>query len=168
MQFPSHLLDQARHLATYEKSRPRQASLRRAISTAYYALFHLLIHEATLNWKRISQRTVFARLFEHGKMKVAAEKQRGACDRYLNDSARRSTKHEAACMGHLRAVAHAFVEAQQDRHRADYDNAKMWSQTEALARIDAVRDAFKSWRAIRNEDIAQDFLLSLLGPRGVA
>src|SRR2546422_11077721 len=29
------------------RGRPRQASLRRTISTAYYALFHLLVHEAT-------------------------------------------------------------------------------------------------------------------------
>ncbi len=27
--------------------RPKQANLRRAVSTAYYALFHLLVHDAT-------------------------------------------------------------------------------------------------------------------------
>jgi hypothetical protein len=37
------LLRQADHLATYEGSNPSQASLRRAVSTAYYALFHLLV-----------------------------------------------------------------------------------------------------------------------------
>jgi hypothetical protein len=54
-----------------EKTKPRQASLRRAISTAYYALFNLLIREAASNWKNDAQRMRLARSFEHGKMKVA-------------------------------------------------------------------------------------------------
>src|SRR5712692_5365690 len=48
MPYADDLLEQARHLANREKKRPRQASLRRAVSTAYYALFHLLISEALL------------------------------------------------------------------------------------------------------------------------
>ena len=44
------LLRQADHLAAYERLNPSQASLRRAVSTAYYALFHLLIGEAALRW----------------------------------------------------------------------------------------------------------------------
>jgi hypothetical protein len=71
MPYPAHLLEQAKHLANREKKRPRQASLRRAVSTAYYALFQLLIHEATLNWRRVDQRALLARFFEHGKMKAA-------------------------------------------------------------------------------------------------
>ena len=39
------LLAQARHLATRERRRPKQASLRRAVSAAYYALFHYLIDD---------------------------------------------------------------------------------------------------------------------------
>jgi hypothetical protein len=41
------LLEQAHHLAFREPGKPRQASLRRAVSTAYYSLFHFLLHEAT-------------------------------------------------------------------------------------------------------------------------
>jgi len=40
------LLQQARFLANREPVHPRQASLRRAVSAAYYALFHALIAEA--------------------------------------------------------------------------------------------------------------------------
>lgn len=43
---PGQLLDVARDLANLDARRPRQASLRRAVSTAYYALFHLLIQSA--------------------------------------------------------------------------------------------------------------------------
>ena len=56
MALASDLLEQAYHLACREPKRPRQASLRRAVSTSCYALFHLLISEATLNWRQSSQR----------------------------------------------------------------------------------------------------------------
>jgi uncharacterized protein (UPF0332 family) len=50
MAFADDLLKQAYHLANRESGEPKQASLRRAVSTAYYALFHLLIDEAVGNW----------------------------------------------------------------------------------------------------------------------
>lgn len=46
MALPTDLLAQARLLATREPKRPKQASLRRAISNAYYALFHLLVDQS--------------------------------------------------------------------------------------------------------------------------
>jgi hypothetical protein len=50
---------------------PKQSSLRRAVSPAYYALFHLLIADFVLNWKRPDQRERLGRMFEHNKMKQA-------------------------------------------------------------------------------------------------
>jgi len=73
---PEGLLEQAQHLARREPKRPRQASLRRAISTAYYALFHLLISEAILSWKRVEDRDDLARMFEHTNMKTACANKR--------------------------------------------------------------------------------------------
>jgi len=52
MALADDLLEQAHHLAKREPKRPRQASLRRAVSTAYYSLVHLLISSVTLQWKR--------------------------------------------------------------------------------------------------------------------
>lgn len=69
MPFAEDLLDVARSLADMDEEGPRQASLRRAVSTAYYALFHLLISEATSNWNRAEPRAALGRIFEHGKMK---------------------------------------------------------------------------------------------------
>ena len=48
---------------------PKQVDLRRAVSAAYYALFHLLTTEAAQNWKHQSQRYRFARMFDHGRMR---------------------------------------------------------------------------------------------------
>ena len=40
------LLEQARILAKLDVKKPKQANLRRAVSSAYYAVFHFLVHEA--------------------------------------------------------------------------------------------------------------------------
>src|SRR5713226_7722210 len=158
MPYPDHLLEQAKHLANREKKRPRQASLRRAASTAYYSLFHLLIHEATLNWKRVEQRALLARFFEHGKMKAASDKQRGECNRYIGSNPPPAPGHELDCMRHLQRVADTFFQAQQQRHTADYDSATTWTRTEVLTLIDLVDAALKSWHEIREEPVAQVYL----------
>src|SRR5580700_2215245 len=106
MPYPEHLLEQAKHLANREKKRPRQASLRRAVSTGYYALFHLLIHEATLNWKRVDQRALLARFFDHGKMKTASEKQKGELNAYFKTNP--APCAELDCAKRLHRVADTF------------------------------------------------------------
>jgi uncharacterized protein (UPF0332 family) len=167
MAYPAHLLEQAKHLANREKKRPRQASLRRAVSTAYYALFHLLIYEATLNWKQVEQRPLLARFFEHGKMKNACEKQKGACRDYFSSQPPPPAGPNHDCMTHLQKVSHSFFQAQQQRHSADYDNSKEWTRIEVLTMIQLVEEAFDSWRQIRDHSFAQEFLISLLGnPKG--
>ena len=52
MALAEDLLKQAFLLVHREPKNPRQASLRRSVSTAYYALFHLLIQETSANWSR--------------------------------------------------------------------------------------------------------------------
>lgn len=47
MTLAKDFLSQARMLAHREPRRPKQASLRRAASAAYYALFHLLVDAAS-------------------------------------------------------------------------------------------------------------------------
>jgi len=168
MPYAADLLEQARHLAKRGKKRPRQASLRRAVSTAYYALFHLLISEATLNWKRVDQRPLLARFFEHGKMKTASDKQRGETNRFINSTPPPAPGPILDCARQLHRVANLFFQAQQQRQIADYDNATPWTRTEALALISQVDLAFESWRAIRDEPVAQAYLISLLSnPKGV-
>lgn len=131
-----------KHLANREKKKPRQASLRRAISTDYYALFHLLIHGATLNWKRVEQRTFLARFFEHGKMKNACEKQKGFCGKYINSAPPPPPGPYLDFMNNLYKVTNTFFQAQQQRHSADYDNSKIWTRTEVLTQIQLVDEAF--------------------------
>jgi uncharacterized protein (UPF0332 family) len=152
MRFPQHLLDQASCLANLEKRRPRQASLRRAVSTAYYALFHLLTSAAVANWKKPRQRHALARVFEHANMHEACKK--------TNDKAFPNPNHPN--VRHLKRIANTFMQLQQHRHTADYDNSKCWTRTEVLTHIELARDAFETWEIISKDPFAEDFLLLLL------
>jgi hypothetical protein len=71
MPYPQDLLDSA--VALYRVDPETQATLRRAVSTAYYALFHFLIEEACRNWTRPEQRPALARMFTHGIMAGASD-----------------------------------------------------------------------------------------------
>jgi hypothetical protein len=65
----------------------------------------------------------------------------------------------------LKNVASTFVLLQQKRHTADYDIAVHWSRPNAIGALDLATDAFRDWRAVRTQDAAQDFLLSLFLPK---
>jgi uncharacterized protein (UPF0332 family) len=160
MPYADHLLEQAHHLAKRERKRPRQASPRRTVSAAYYALFHLLISEAARNWKRVDQRALLARFFEHGKMRTASDRQRGECQRFISAIPPPVPGPEFECMRHLHRVANAFIQAQQQRHTADYDNATQRTRADALTLISKVALVFESWRVVRDEPAAQAYLIS--------
>lgn len=155
MAYPDDLLDQAFGLIHKDPNRPKQASLRRAISTAYYALFHLLINEAAANWRQPSSRSVLVRGFEHGVMKAASQ-------RVGNVRLFPFSGEDPRVVKSLRLVAESFARLQEKRHIADYDTATPWSRVEALKLVQAAGAAFAEWRTIRNERIARDFLTTLL------
>src|SRR5580704_16915580 len=73
MPFPEDLLVLARELAADPPTNPTQARLRRAVSTAYYALFHLLIGRAVSKWPIERHRNILARTLNHGQMKRTCE-----------------------------------------------------------------------------------------------
>ncbi len=153
MAFADDLLEQARHLANRERKKPREASLRREVSTAYYALFHLLVSEAALNWRRADQRDALARVFEHGKMKSACQRKVNDLNAYFKTNPPAGS--ELTIAEHLHTVSETFVQAQQKRHAADYDNSRVWTRTAVMAQIEGVAKAFESWHAIRNTQAAQ-------------
>jgi hypothetical protein len=161
MPFADELLGLARDLAGRQSETLREVSLRRAVSTAYYALFHLLISEATLNWGRAELRPALGRLFEHGKMASASERMAGEINAYFKKKPPEGP--ELTIAKKLYIVVNTFVEAQQSRNAADYDTSRVWTQVDALDLIALVEAAFESWNAIREEPVAQAYLVSLLG-----
>jgi uncharacterized protein (UPF0332 family) len=136
---------------------PKQVDLRRAVSAAYYRLFHLLTTRAAQNWKHQSQRDRFARMFDHGRMKTCSSK---VSSRPLPiDTA------QIAVATDLRLVADSFVKLQHARHTADYDNSKVWSRTQVWEMLALAEDAVTAWSNIREKEMAQDYLLDLMGTR---
>ena len=161
MRLPEGLLEQAQHLVMREPKRPKQASLRRAISTAYYALFHLLISEAVLNWRRAEDRVELARMFEHTHMRSICANKRDELNKEFKEKASRPNQEEAD-KRNLHRVVNTFVQMHEQRELADYDYSSNWTRTDVLPKVEGVAAAFKAWKAIRNQDIAQAFLFTLL------
>jgi uncharacterized protein (UPF0332 family) len=136
---------------------PKQVDLRRAVSAAYYGLFHLLTTEAAQNWKHQSQRDRFARMFDHGRMKT--------CSSRVSSRPLPVDTAEIPIAKDLKLVADSFVKLQQARHTADYDNSKVWSRTQVREIIAQAEDAAAAWSSIRETEMAQDYLLDLMGTR---
>lgn len=154
------LLEQARFLADREPRRPRQASLRRSVSAAYYALFHLLVDEAVA---RLSPREPVAlkylvhRAFAHAEMKAA-------CKLFL----RRDMPAYLAAMvvppvsADLIVVAQAFIALQEARHIADYDVSATFTRVEVQERLGRTELAFQAWSRVRGTPNANVLLAAML------
>jgi hypothetical protein len=160
MAYADELLELAQEIANLHPQQPHQASLRRAVSTAYYALFHLLISEATASWVRPELRGALARVFDHGPMKQAADKKVSELKSYFDKKPPEGPDRATAY--HLYNVADVFGQAQYHRNEAHYNISRHCELTEALLHIDSIADAFKSWNIIREELDAQAYLVSML------
>ena len=158
-------LSQARRLAELNPRRPRQGDLRLAVSSAYYALFHFLIHEATRQVvgsraELEPLRAMLARSFAHTDMLNAA-KSYGSC--HLPDKVTRHLGNIAPDIpNELQELANTFVYAQEQRHLADYDLSERFDKQSVLALIDRTEQAVANWHQVRGSYSAQAFLLSLL------
>ena len=65
----------------------------------------------------------------------------------------------------LKILAENFVDLQQARHDADYDNARIWSRTQVYDEIAKAEASIAAWSAIREDEMAQDYLYDLLDSR---
>jgi hypothetical protein len=157
------LLEQAFALAQLEPKKPRQASLRRAVGTAYYSLFHLLVDDAIRflvggsGPHRAALRHQLARSFEHRQMRTAAVA--------FSSATTRSAWVKPASgpiSPTLRQVAMTFAELQADRHAADYDTALTLARPDVLATVAKVQQAFIDSRALRGKPERDAFMLALL------
>jgi hypothetical protein len=154
------LLEQALHLATRESRRPRQASLRRAVSAAYYAVFHLLVADGAAMMTKSSQpalRAQVRRAFAHAEMK-------NVCRQFASGGLSEQLKPliTIPLEPPLKAVANAFVELQEERNTADYDAGSQLSRVDVLDVVADAQTAFVDWAAVRNTPNAAAFLTALL------
>lgn len=161
---PQDLLDQAKRLIGSAPGAV-EADLRRGISAAYYALFHLLIQE-TMSSVVIdpSFRPKVARALQHGSM-------RNVCDKY-NPANQHAQGQYIAQAGHgfpqqiitpeLRQVAATFIALHSAREMADYDDSVTVQHTDAFALVQQAETAFQAWLTAQAHPSGITFLQELL------
>ena len=158
----AHLLEQAGHLAGRQAvGRPRPIDLRRAVSAAYYAVFHTLTEAGAARLHTdATTRHLLSRTFDHRTMKDAARQ-------FANKSGK-LWLFAVATFGsvpqELVRVAELFIKLQEARHQADYDRrtASNFSRAVCQLRVTDARNLIRAWEAVRGTPQAQFFLLALL------
>ncbi len=127
MAYPEDLLQLALEMANLHPDEANRASLRRGVSTGYYALFHLLVSEAVANCTDPQFQATLARVFDHGPMKQASGRKLSE----LNDFVDRRPPEgpERTIKYHLYTIAETFSQAKQDRNEADYNLLREWQPT---------------------------------------
>jgi hypothetical protein len=157
------LLEQAGHLAKRERQRPRQASLRRSVSSSYYAVFHLLTSEAS---RLVGQNLTPAaahriqRWFDHHEMKRV-------CGMFSTPAPPRSI---ALVLGvapsiEIQGIAQSFIQLQEARIEADYDLTSIWTRLGAQQHTKTAQDVFDAWARIQRTHEANVFAIALLSAK---
>lgn len=158
MSLASDLLDQATALACLDPQKPKQASLRRAISAAYYSLFHRLVDDAACRiCANPALQPYIARSFSHTALKDSANK--------LIAQAKPSQQAWPRALlsmpmdAELINVCTTFVDLQALRHSADYDTAASFKRAEVIAAVSRAQAAHQDWAVARTTNNATVFLL---------
>ena len=158
------LLAQAEHLRLLDRNRPTQANLRRAVSAAYYALFNLLVTSgANCAGSKLnaSGRAMIMRSFEHATMKTVCSNYAKATLTSMSSS-KLDSLLTFPIANDLKTVADAFVELQEQRHRADYDASAKFDRIEVSALVKSAQEAFLCWETIKSQKNTKVFMIDLL------
>lgn len=144
----------ARKLAHASPQKPRQADLKGAISTAYYALFHAMAKNAADMLVGVGPNrpdkawTQTYRALQHGDAKNACVHAR-----------------KLGFPTTIVACADAFVALQETRHSVDYDPGHRVFRDDALRAIKLAEDAIRDLRATPRKDRGAFAVLLLLKKR---
>ena len=133
------------------RGRPREANLRRAVSTAYYALFHCLASccadtIAGADRHHPAWRQTY-RALDHGTV-------RNRC---------RRTDYVTKFPAEIQHFAAAFDDMQRERHKADYDPSAQFSKMAVIQDINETMEAITEFgRASRRDRRAFAIYVMLL------
>lgn len=148
----AELLAAARLLLEAARDEQDSAPARRAVSTAYYAMFHCLARMCTdrlavnqgVPLRTPTRQTVY-RSLQHGRAKR----------RCMNP--RVIAPYPEA----IRAFARGFAELQKKRHRADYDPSATFRASQARESVDQAEELIRALQAAPEADL-RDFALRVL------
>jgi hypothetical protein len=159
---PEHLLEQAdRLIASGLPGQPRQVDIRRAISAAYYAVFHATLTAAAdlyvgTTKRAASQYTLVYRSVDHKDLRELCSKVRD-----VNSSARIMQYAPAGGFDlHIRTFADALLDLQESRHDADYNPSVRVRRSDARLAVSTARKALDRLRTAARS--SRDAFLALL------
>lgn len=159
MALPDDYLEDALAAVSLSKKRPKQSLLRRAVSTAYYALFHELVECAAASLtptKPARLKSEVARMLSHGDMlDVCKVWSKGNAGKWQHLA-------PAPLPVQIKDVASAFVSLQQARHEADYDTSRRFLKAEARVHVGRAQNAIAGWRQVKSSTHANVFKVALM------
>ena len=133
---PESFIKTARELIPTGQGKPRSTNLRRAVSTAYYAMFHCLSGSCadTLMGGLHAGRGTDAWILTYRALNHRSAKAR--C------SNKENLKQFSA---HIRVFAETFARMQEHRHHADYAPDAGFRKSEAIQRINEAENAIRNF-----------------------
>jgi hypothetical protein len=139
-------------------------NLRRAVSSAYYALFHALVDQACrlmigARHGEAPFRHVLGRAFVHGTMKQACTAFAGGT---LKATVAKGLPAGFSVPLEIRILARAFIEMQEQRHLADYDRTERFRRSEVMILIGRVETTLDTFAALSPSIEKKFFLVCLL------
>ena len=147
---PKHLLQLAADLAEINARRPRRADLCRAVSTAYYAMFHCLAHTCADSLagrsRSVGNRPMWRRVYralEHRQAKTRCENVPSSFPEEMQD------------------FGQTFAELQGRRHLSDYDPDYRVRKSNVTAAINDARTAIDRFLATQ-ASVRRDFAIHVL------
>jgi uncharacterized protein (UPF0332 family) len=164
MSLAEELLEHARFLANLDPHTTSQANTRRAISAAYYAVFHLLsaaVAEQVSPGSPAGLRECTQRVLGHNQMLKVAKAFSQAGAKRAKDLPDDIVLPDSVSL-ELASVANIFKELQEARHLADYDVLKQFNPIDADTMVQKAEKVFKDWKTEKSSNNAPVFLAALI------
>ncbi len=133
-----------------------KAELRRAVSTAYYAVFHLLVHDGTDCLVAVPElRPRVARTFEHRYMKAVAQEYaslpKNSTGQYFDSASQ-------VVPAQIVSTAESFVILHEARVQADYNTDVNLTHSDAVKNVQIAEKTFADCGALQGDPALVTFL----------
>jgi hypothetical protein len=161
---PDQLFDQADRLA--RGSAGQQVDLRRAVSSAYYGLFHtatITVADYVVGKSRrnSAEWSLACRSVDHKKLLEVCE----AIDKNPPPLRFRPLLPESLISSGFKDYARAVIEFQEKRHQADYDPAILFKVSDVRSIVSTAKAAYARFSAITEEERRTFVCLLIFSPR---
>jgi hypothetical protein len=165
---PADLISHGRGLIPTHRGAPKQVALRRAVSAAYYALFHAILRTTsddlvgkTSQKRRSPAYRLLYRAFEHSNIRrVCIEAVKSKLSPKFAEALGTSKFPES-----IQVAARGFLLLQEKRHDADYDPYLRWSKSDARVALLMAEHAIGVLDGADASDRRIFLMLMLFSPR---